>query len=111
MAEKVENEKKISNAGAVAAARGIVKVEPKPSNGFTSKVIDFLEKIAVKLMHDSSLKPQYLTGNFAPRTHETPPTKDLPFQGYLPVSTFYHFPNWLKVFSRFYFLRLWYHGT
>ena len=54
MAEKVQNEKKISNAGAVAAARGIVKVEPKPSNGFTSKVIDFLEKIAVKLIHDSS---------------------------------------------------------
>lgn len=73
--------KKMSGEG------GIVKVEPKPSNGFTSKVVDLLEKLVVKFLYDSSLPHHYLTGNFAP-VSETPPTKDLPVKGYLPVSTF-----------------------
>ncbi|KAH1222981.1 Carotenoid 9,10(9',10')-cleavage dioxygenase 1 [Glycine max] len=69
--------KKMSGEG------GIVKVEPKPSNGFTSKVVDLLEKLVVKFLYDSSLTHHYLTGNFAP-VPETPPTKDLPVKGYLP---------------------------
>ncbi|KAH1217553.1 Carotenoid 9,10(9',10')-cleavage dioxygenase 1 [Glycine max] len=69
--------KKISGEG------GLVKVEPKPSNGFTSKVVDLLEKLVVKFLYDSSLPHHYLTGNFAP-VSETPPTKDLPVKGYLP---------------------------
>ncbi|KAK7314248.1 hypothetical protein VNO77_39462 [Canavalia gladiata] len=73
----MEDEKKISGDE-------IVKVEPKPSNGFTSKVIDFFEKLVVKFMYDSSLPHHYLTGNFAPIPDETPPTKDLPVKGYLP---------------------------
>ncbi|XP_020965523.1 carotenoid 9,10(9',10')-cleavage dioxygenase 1 isoform X3 [Arachis ipaensis] len=63
---------------------GIVSVEPKPSNSFTSKVIDLLEKLLVKLMYDTSLPHHYLTGNFAPLPDETPPTKDLPLTGHLP---------------------------
>ncbi|OIW07986.1 hypothetical protein TanjilG_20087 [Lupinus angustifolius] len=62
----------------------IVKVEPKPSKGFSSKVIDLLEKVVVKLFYDSSLPHHYLAGNFAPVPDETPPTKDLPVIGYLP---------------------------
>ena len=85
MAEKVKDEKNLNSAR--TSAGGIVKVDPKPSNGFTSKVIDFLEKLAVKFMYDSSLPHHYLTGNFAPVSDETPPTKDLPVKGYLPVST------------------------
>lgn len=76
--------KKMSGEG------GIVKVEPKPSNGFTSKVVDLLEKLVVKFLYDSSLTHHYLTGNFAP-VPETPPTKDLPVKGYLPVSSTFEF--------------------
>jgi carotenoid cleavage dioxygenase len=65
---------------------GIVKIEPKPSNGFTSKAIDLLEKIIVKLFYDSSLPHHWLAGNFAPVKDETPPVKDLPVKGHLPVS-------------------------
>jgi hypothetical protein len=65
---------------------GIVKVEPKPSNGFTSKAIDLLEKLIVKLFYDSSLPHHWLAGNFAPVQDETPPVKDLPVKGHLPVS-------------------------
>ncbi|XP_057727990.1 carotenoid 9,10(9',10')-cleavage dioxygenase 1-like [Arachis stenosperma] len=63
---------------------GIVKVEPKPSKGLASKVVDLLEKIVVKLFHDSSLPQQYLNGNFGPVLLETPPTNNLPVTGYLP---------------------------
>ncbi|ESW05807.1 hypothetical protein PHAVU_011G211200 [Phaseolus vulgaris] len=65
------------------AEGGLVKVDPKPTNGFTSKVIDLLEKLLVKFLYDSSLPHHYLTGNFGPVT-ETPPTKDLPVKGHLP---------------------------
>lgn len=63
---------------------GVVVVDPKPSKGFTSKAVDWLEKLIVKLMHDSSQPLHYLSGNFAPVRDETPPCKNLPVIGYLP---------------------------
>ena len=84
-----EKEKKKSNGSGAGGEgiRGIVNVEPKPSKGFTSKVIDLLENLVVKFLYDSSLPHHYLSGNFAPVPDETPPTEDLPVTGYLPVST------------------------
>ncbi|PNX82146.1 carotenoid 9,10(9',10')-cleavage dioxygenase 1-like protein [Trifolium pratense] len=64
----------------------IVKVEPKPRKGFTSKVVDLLEMLVVKFFYDSSLSHHWLAGNFAPVQDETPPVKNLPVNGYLPVS-------------------------
>nr|AFJ94680.1 carotenoid cleavage dioxygenase 1 [Vitis vinifera] len=63
---------------------GVVVVDPTPSKGFTSKAVDWLEKLIVKLMHDSSQPLHYLSGNFAPVRDETPPCKNLPVIGYLP---------------------------
>ncbi|KAG5386698.1 hypothetical protein IGI04_038168 [Brassica rapa subsp. trilocularis] len=63
---------------------GILSVNPKPSKGFSSKLIDLLESLLVKLMHDTSLPLNYLSGNFAPLRDETPPVKDLPVHGFLP---------------------------
>ncbi|CAK9140388.1 unnamed protein product [Ilex paraguariensis] len=63
---------------------GVVLVKPRPTKGFTSKAIDWLEKLIVKLMHDSSQPQHYLSGNFAPVPEETPPCKDLPVIGHLP---------------------------
>lgn len=63
---------------------GVVVVDPKPSKGFTSKAVDWLEKLIVKLMYDSSQPLHYLSGNFAPVRDETPPCKNLPVIGYLP---------------------------
>ncbi|KAK2992345.1 hypothetical protein RJ640_015433 [Escallonia rubra] len=65
-------------------AGGVVVVNPKPNKGITSKAIDFLEKLIVKLMHDSSKPLHYLYGNFAPVRAETPPCKDLTIIGHLP---------------------------
>jgi carotenoid cleavage dioxygenase len=45
-----------------------------------------LEKLIMKLMHDTSQSHPYLSGNFAP-VEETAPVKDLPVEGHLPVST------------------------
>ncbi|KAI4323412.1 hypothetical protein L6164_023020 [Bauhinia variegata] len=81
MAEKGEEEKMINGR---EDGSQIVKVDPKPSKGFTSKVIDLLEKLFVKLMYDSKLPLHYLSGNFAPVPEETPPAKNLPVKGYLP---------------------------
>lgn len=78
--EKLEND--------VGARNGVVAVNPKPKNGVTSKVIDFVEKLIVKWMYDSSQPLHYLSGNFAPVPDETPPTKDLHVIGHLPVITF-----------------------
>ncbi|KAK1551742.1 hypothetical protein Q3G72_003879 [Acer saccharum] len=61
----------------------VIEVNPKPQKGLTSKVIDFVEKLVVKFMYDSSLPHHYLAGNFAP-VHETPPTNDLHVIGHLP---------------------------
>ena len=65
---------------------GVVVVNPQPSKGLASKAIDWLEKLIVKLMYDSSQPQHYLSGNFAPVIDETPPFKDLPVKGHLPVS-------------------------
>ncbi|XP_052193271.1 carotenoid 9,10(9',10')-cleavage dioxygenase 1-like isoform X2 [Diospyros lotus] len=65
-------------------AGGVVVVNPKPNKGFSSKAIDWLEKIIVKLGYDSSRPHHYLSGNFAPVVDETPPSKDLPVKGHLP---------------------------
>lgn len=64
---------------------GPVVVTPKPKKGFSSKAVDWLEKLIVKLMYDSSQPHHWLFGNFAP-VDETPPCKDLPVIGHLPVS-------------------------
>lgn len=78
---------------------GIVSVDPRPSKGFSSKLVDLLERLVVKLMHDASLPLHYLSGNFAPLRDETPPVKDLPVvHGFLPVSDL-HFPLLLSLFS------------
>nr|QCU55174.1 carotenoid cleavage dioxygenase [Camellia fraterna] len=63
---------------------GVVVVKPKPNKGHTSTVIDWLEKLIVKLMYDTSQPHHYLAGNFGPVHDETPPCKDLTLQGYLP---------------------------
>lgn len=76
---------------------GIVTVNPKPNKGLASKFVDWFEKLIVKLMYDSSQPLHYLTGNYAPTPHETPPTKDLPVIGNLPVSIFFSFPSFLSV--------------
>ncbi|XP_013664041.2 carotenoid 9,10(9',10')-cleavage dioxygenase 1 [Brassica napus] len=62
----------------------ILSVNPKPSKCFSSKLIDLLEALVVKLMHDASLPLHYLSGNFAPLRDETPPVKDLHVHGFLP---------------------------
>ncbi|KAL0725222.1 hypothetical protein Bca4012_039821 [Brassica carinata] len=63
----------------------IVSVNPKPSKGLSSKLLDLVERVVVKLMHDASLPLHYLSGNFAPVRDETPPVKDLPVvHGFLP---------------------------
>lgn len=83
MAEREEkakyDEKKGSGGG------GTVKVNPKPKKGVTSRVVDFLEKLIVKLMYDPSQPHHYLSGNFAPVPDETPPVTDLPVVGHLHV--------------------------
>lgn len=81
-------EEKVEYNGGIR--QGIVEVDPKPQKGITSKVIDFVEKLIVKLMYDSSKPLHYLTGNFAPVPDETPPTTNLPVIGHLPVSTAPH---------------------
>ncbi|KAG6761085.1 hypothetical protein POTOM_034277 [Populus tomentosa] len=82
MAEKSQVEKK-QEIG-VGAGSTVVEVNPKPQKGLTSKLIDYLEKLIVKLMYDTSQSQHYLSGNFAPVPDETPPVKDLPVKGYLP---------------------------
>lgn len=64
---------------------GIVSVNPKPNKGFTSKAIDWIEKLIVNFLYDSSLPHHWLSGNFAP-VPETPPSSHLPVSGHLPVS-------------------------
>lgn len=64
---------------------GIVTVDPKPSKGIVSRMVDALEKLIVWAMYDSSEPQYYLSGNFAPVVEETPPCKNLTVRGYLPV--------------------------
>lgn len=67
---------------------GIVVVDPKPMKGLTSRMIDYLEKLVVKLLYDSSQPQHYLSGNFAPIPDETPPVPELHVKGHLPVSSY-----------------------
>nr|AAT68189.1 carotenoid cleavage dioxygenase 1 [Petunia x hybrida]WRM38006.1 carotenoid cleavage dioxygenase 1 [synthetic construct] len=75
--------RKESDDGVERIEGGVVVVNPKPKKGITAKAIDLLEKVIIKLMHDSSKPLHYLSGNFAP-TDETPPLNDLPIKGHLP---------------------------
>ncbi|KAK9673946.1 hypothetical protein RND81_12G200800 [Saponaria officinalis] len=64
---------------------GIVEVKPQPSKGLSSKAIDLLEKIVVKLMYGNPSESHFwLSGNFAPVPRETPPALHLPVRGHLP---------------------------
>ncbi|KAJ8748707.1 hypothetical protein K2173_011255 [Erythroxylum novogranatense] len=81
MAKISEMEKEQAN---VVGDGKVVEVKPNPTKGLTSKVVDFLEKLIVKWMYDSSLPLHYLSGNFAPVREETPPVKDLLVKGFLP---------------------------
>ncbi|CAN1342484.1 Carotenoid 9,10(9',10')-cleavage dioxygenase 1 [Linum perenne] len=66
----------------VSSGPVIVTVIPHPVKGLASTLIDFLEKLTVKIGYHS-LPLHYLSGNFAPSA-EFPPAKDLPVKGYLP---------------------------
>ncbi|XP_022734564.1 carotenoid 9,10(9',10')-cleavage dioxygenase 1-like [Durio zibethinus] len=79
-----EDKEKLLNREGGGAGTGILEVSPKPQKGLSSKLIDWLEKLIVKLMYDSSQPQHYLSGNFAPARNETLPIKDLPVKGHLP---------------------------
>lgn len=93
-----ENEKKKENIG----GGGIVIVDPKPSKGIVSRMVDAVEKLIVWSMYDSSKPQHYLSGNFAPAVEETPPCKNLPIKGFLPVRN----PLPISFFFSFYNFRL-----
>ncbi|XVF22947.1 hypothetical protein REPUB_Repub12eG0214900 [Reevesia pubescens] len=78
-----ENEKLVKGHGG-GDGTGILEVNPKPQKGLSTMLIDWLEKLIVKLMYDSSQPQHYLSGNFAPAPTETPPTQHLPVKGHLP---------------------------
>ncbi|CAN6836612.1 unnamed protein product [Brassica oleracea] len=85
LAAVVRNPSFIAINRSFMAENCIVSVNPKPSKGLSSKLLDLVERVVVKLMHDASLPLHYLSGNFAPVRDETPPVKDLPVvHGYLP---------------------------
>ncbi|KAJ3673009.1 hypothetical protein LUZ60_006383 [Juncus effusus] len=75
MRTEVETKKKNEN--------GVVTVEPKPSKGVSSWLVDLVEKTLVWMMHDKSKPLHFLSGNYAP-VEETPPCADLPVRGVLP---------------------------
>ncbi|KAL4601068.1 hypothetical protein ACB092_11G245200 [Castanea dentata] len=82
-------EKQRHGDGGGGGGGGIVKVEPKPNKGLSSKVIDFVEKLMVKFMYQnnnnhSSLPHHFLSGTFTPVSEETPPTTNLLVKGHLP---------------------------
>uniref|UniRef100_A0A2N9I0T9 carotenoid 9,10-dioxygenase n=1 Tax=Fagus sylvatica TaxID=28930 RepID=A0A2N9I0T9_FAGSY len=80
-------EEKHTYGGGAGVRNGIVAVEPKPRKGLSSKVIDLVEKMVVKLMHGyhTSLPQHYfLSGTFTPVSDETPPTTNLLLKGHLP---------------------------
>ncbi|OWM90022.1 hypothetical protein CDL15_Pgr026935 [Punica granatum] len=91
MAEKLVEEKKQQQLSYKGRARppGIVLLNPKPSKGLTSKILDCAENLIVKLtsrLSSHSPRPplHYLSGNFGPVSAETPPVNDLPVRGHLP---------------------------
>ena len=86
-----EEKQRHGGGGGGGGGGGIVKVEPKPNKGLSSKVIDFVEKLMVKFMYQnnnhSSQPHHFLSGTFTPVCEETPPTTNLLVKGHLPVST------------------------
>ncbi|KAI3850886.1 hypothetical protein MKX03_035941 [Papaver bracteatum] len=62
----------------------ILLVDPKPKKGNVSQFFDVVEKLIVKLMHNSAQPSQYLSGLFEPLSEETPPQPNLIVKGYLP---------------------------
>jgi hypothetical protein len=103
-------EEKHTYGGGAGVRNGIVAVEPKPRKGLSSKVIDLVEKMVVKLMHGyhTSLPQHYfLSGTFTPVSDETPPTTNLLLKGHLPVRTLLHYPTIIKdfCFVLFFFFR------
>lgn len=63
---------------------GVVSVQPRPTKGFVSALLDLIERAAVFLVHDNSKPNFYLTGNYAPVGKETPPVTNLTVRGSLP---------------------------
>ncbi|KAF0888432.1 hypothetical protein E2562_014244 [Oryza meyeriana var. granulata] len=63
---------------------GVLVPEPRPRRGLASWALDLLERAAVRLGHDASKPLHWLSGNFAPVRHETPPAPDLAVRGHLP---------------------------
>lgn len=91
MQEKVGGTKMVikNESEQVKGGEVVTLVNPKPNRGLiTSKAIDFLEKLAVMLMYNSSKQLHYLSGNFSPVTDETPPATNTIVTGLLPVSAF-----------------------
>lgn len=82
--ERFVTEKDAAAEDGKKPGKRVVAVQPKPKKGLVSSAVDFLERIIVYLMHDSSKPLHYLAGNFAPVPDETPPRIDLPVRGYLP---------------------------
>ena len=65
-----EEKQRHGGGGGGGGGGGIVKVEPKPNKGLSSKVIDFVEKLMVKFMYQnnnhSSQPHHFLSGTFTP---------------------------------------------
>nr|CAD1837664.1 unnamed protein product [Ananas comosus var. bracteatus] len=85
-AEAEKTKKKHGSEEEEERRNGIVEVRPRARKGVASWVVDMVERVLVLLMHDSKKPLHYLSGNFAPVPHETPPCPDLPVRGTLPVS-------------------------
>ncbi|CAM0948511.1 unnamed protein product [Alopecurus aequalis] len=71
-------------AAAEDIRKGVVVPEPRPSKGVASWAVDLLERLAVRLGHDTAKPLHWLSGNFAPVRDETPPAAGLPVRGHLP---------------------------
>jgi hypothetical protein len=89
---EMEEEEK-QKCGGGGGGTMVVVVEPKPRKGLTSKVVDFVEKLIVNFMHDTSQPLLYLSGNFAPVAEETPPATALLVKGFLPVRKYNYLSN------------------
>eukprot|EP01018_Ginkgo_biloba_P029912 Gb_05536 [translate_table: standard] len=83
MTESMEQLHTLTNGNA-SETEEITVVHPEPKKGIISSLIDLAEKLVVRTLYDSSKPLHYLSGNFAPVEHETPPHADLPVIGYLP---------------------------
>nr|UBZ25138.1 carotenoid cleavage dioxygenase 2L [Crocus sativus] len=93
MANKEEAEKRKKKPKPLKVL--ITKVDPKPRKGMASVAVDLLEKAFVYLLYGNSAADRssgrrrrkehyYLSGNYAPVGHETPPSDHLPVHGSLP---------------------------